>query len=51
MTNEQLKKRLHAKMEAKKEYRKKHYIKTCDLKPPPRYDEVYFKGLEWLNSL
>ncbi len=41
-------KRLHKKMAECKEHKKKHYVKPY---PPSRYDEVYFKGLEWLNSL
>ena len=39
---ERINKRLDEELKAKKE---KKYA------PPPRYDDVFFQGLDWLNKL
>jgi len=41
---EQLRRVIRIKLKNKNRYKKYHT-------PKPRYDEVYFKGVEWLDSL
>jgi len=52
---EEVRKRLQARLKARKERQK-----ICEACPnfskpikytPPRYDEVYYRGVEWLDSL
>lgn len=45
-----IKEEIKKRSQKKKEMRKKRQEET-NSQPSPRYDEVYFKGVEWLDSL
>lgn len=49
MTNEKLKERIRKKIDQNLKDRKKK-ARTCSM-TLPRYDEIYFEGLDFLNKL